>query len=74
MDKVPAILWVTDPELRIASLLGAGLQGIGVRAEDFIDASVETLYPRSPQSSLQRSTPIRPTQVSQFDALGLPAN
>jgi len=55
VDKVPAVLWVTDLELRVASLAGAGLQAMGVRAEDHIGASVEALFPGVPgdQNSLR---------------------
>lgn len=43
--KIPAVLWVTDLDLRFTSLAGAALQSINVRPEDYLGTPVETLFP-----------------------------
>jgi len=34
MDKMPAVLWTTDTELRFTSGMGAGLEALGLRAQE----------------------------------------
>jgi PAS domain S-box-containing protein len=34
MDKMPAVLWTTDTELRFTSGMGAGLEALGLRAHE----------------------------------------
>ncbi len=34
MDKMPAVLWTTDTELRFTSGMGAGLETLGLRAQE----------------------------------------
>jgi PAS domain S-box-containing protein len=34
MDKMPAVLWTTDTELRFTSGMGAGLEALGLRAKE----------------------------------------
>ena len=34
MDKMPAVLWTTDTELRFTSGMGAGLESLGLRGQD----------------------------------------
>ncbi len=36
VEQMPAILWSTDPELRITSVLGAGLAPLNLRADDVV--------------------------------------
>ena len=40
MDKMPAVLWTTDTELRFTSSMGSGLEALGVRGSDLIGKSL----------------------------------
>ena len=40
MDKMPAVLWTTDTELRFTSGMGAGLEMLGSRAQEMVGKSL----------------------------------
>ena len=45
LEKIPALLWTTDTNLRYTSLVGAALASIGVRPDQAIGKSVGTPHP-----------------------------
>lgn len=44
MEQMPVALWTTDADLRFTSLHGAGLVGLGVRAEELVGASLHSVF------------------------------
>src|SRR5207245_2521329 len=46
VEKIPAVLWTTDRELRVTSAAGAGLAAINVRSEDYLGTSLVDLSAR----------------------------
>jgi len=40
IDKMPAVLWTTDTSLRFTSSVGAGLEALGVRANELVGQSL----------------------------------
>lgn len=46
LEKIPALLWATDQELRFTALTGAGLRASGGIARDFTGRPVDDLFPR----------------------------
>jgi PAS domain S-box-containing protein len=46
LERIPALLWATDQELRFTALTGAALSASGVIARDFTGRPVEDLFPR----------------------------
>lgn len=36
VEKIPAVLWTTNPDLRLTSLAGAGLAAMNIRPEDYV--------------------------------------
>jgi PAS domain S-box-containing protein len=44
LDKIPALLWATDLELRFLSLTGAGLQPTGVSVKDYAGKPIDALF------------------------------
>jgi PAS domain S-box-containing protein len=43
VQQVPAIIWSVDPELRITSLQGAGLESLGVKPDEHVGSTVAEL-------------------------------
>ena len=53
VEKIPAVLWTTDRELRVTSAAGAGLAAINVRSEDYLGTSLVDLSARlGPDSTI----------------------
>jgi PAS domain S-box-containing protein len=46
VEKIPAVLWTTDMNLRLTSLAGAGLAAMNVRPEDYLGVSLVDLSAR----------------------------
>ena len=44
MEKVPAILWTTDRELRFTSNVGAALEGLGLRSNQLVGVSLHEYF------------------------------
>ena len=36
VEKIPAVLWTTNPDFRLTSLAGAGLAAMNIRPEDYV--------------------------------------
>ena len=47
LDKIPALLWETDLDLKFTALTGAGLKASGVIAKHFTGRPVDDLFPRT---------------------------
>jgi PAS domain-containing protein len=45
VDKIPAVLWTTNPDLRLTSLVGAGLAAMNVRPEDYVGMCLSDFLP-----------------------------
>src|ERR1041385_7063334 len=47
LDRIPALLWVTDSELQFTALTGTGLQAANLNPKEFAGKFVEALFPRA---------------------------
>jgi len=45
VEKIPAVLWTTNPDLRLTSLAGAGLAAMNIRPEDYIGVCLNDFLP-----------------------------
>jgi len=54
LDRVPAILWITDGEARFTSLTGSGLHATGGSARDYTGKPVESLFQSPGRQSAAR--------------------
>lgn len=46
VEKIPAVLWTTDADLRLTSMAGAGLAAVNVRPEDYLGVSLKDISAR----------------------------
>lgn len=44
IEKVPAVLWTTDKELRFTSAVGAALEGLGLRSTQLVGVSLQEYF------------------------------
>src|SRR6266704_3174714 len=45
VEKIPAVLWTTDLDLRLTSIAGAGLAALNVQPSDYVGACLNDLSP-----------------------------
>jgi two-component system, cell cycle sensor histidine kinase and response regulator CckA len=45
VEKIPAVLWTTNPDLRLTSLAGAGLAAMNIRPEDYVGMCLNDFSP-----------------------------
>jgi PAS domain S-box-containing protein len=43
-DHVPAIIWTTDPELKVTSVLGAGLQALNLDSREIVGRTLDEYF------------------------------
>src|SRR6266496_1182810 len=69
LDRIPALLWVTDLELRFISLTGTGLRATTLSVKEYAGKPVEALFPCSDsgRSALEAHRSALSGQGSSFD-------
>jgi PAS domain-containing protein len=54
VDQFPGVLWTTDPDLMITSIVGRGLAGLGLGPNQLVGTNLEELFDAPPAPAAHR--------------------